>query len=102
MLTILDLNAELPQRRQDRADRPLPDPRVAVERDHRRGQRGHAGHEPHHRARVAHVDAHRGAGCRLPGRDTPERECWYINMGAVDRKFFDPGSMVKSATSGGM
>ena len=22
--------------------------------------------------------------CYLPGPDTPERECWYINMGAVD------------------
>ncbi len=32
-----------------------------------------------------------------PGYDVPEKECWYINMGAVDRPFFDPDSMVKAA-----
>ena len=26
--------------------------------------------------------------CYLPGQNTPERECWYINMGAVDKDFF--------------
>ncbi len=25
--------------------------------------------------------------CYLPGIETPERECWYINMGAVDKAF---------------
>ena len=38
--------------------------------------------------------------CYLPGRETPERECWYINMGAVDRNFFDPDAMAKAGVSG--
>ena len=70
---VLDLRADLPQRRQDRADRPLPGPCVPVEGDHGRGQRGQAGHEPHHGARVPHVHVHRGTGSRLPGRDYPVR-----------------------------
>jgi len=32
----------------------------------------------------------------MPGRETPERECWYINMGAVDRSFFVPEIMSRS------
>jgi hypothetical protein len=28
--------------------------------------------------------------------ETPERECWYINMGAVDKQFFTTQSMVKA------
>jgi hypothetical protein len=35
--------------------------------------------------------------CYLPGHETPERECWYINMGAVDRQFFTVDAMVKAA-----
>jgi len=35
--------------------------------------------------------------CYLPSRNTPEKECWYINMGAVDRSFFDPDAMVRAA-----
>ena len=35
--------------------------------------------------------------CYLPGMETPERECWYINMGAVDRSFFTTQGMVKAA-----
>jgi len=35
--------------------------------------------------------------CYLPGQNTPERECWYINMGAVDKDFFTTESMVKAA-----
>ena len=35
--------------------------------------------------------------CYLPGIETPERECWYINMGAVDREFFTTQAMVKAA-----
>ena len=32
-----------------------------------------------------------------PGIDVPELECWYINMGAVDRPFFDPDAMVRAS-----
>ncbi len=35
--------------------------------------------------------------CYLPGKETPERECWYIDMGAVDRNFFTTQAMVKAA-----
>jgi len=34
--------------------------------------------------------------CYLPGPDTPERECWYINMGAVDRTFFTQEALSKA------
>ena len=29
------------------------------------------------------------------GAETPERECWYINMGAVDKDFFTIEAMVR-------
>jgi hypothetical protein len=29
--------------------------------------------------------------------ETPERECWYINMGAVDKSFFTTDAMVRAA-----
>lgn len=35
--------------------------------------------------------------CYLPGQNTPERECWYINMGAVDKSFFTVKAMVAAA-----
>ncbi len=35
--------------------------------------------------------------CYLPGMETPERECWYINMGAVDKDFFTTDAMVRAA-----
>ena len=34
----------------------------------------------------------------LPGRESPERECWYINMGAVDKSFFSTDAMVRAAS----
>jgi len=35
--------------------------------------------------------------CYLPGIDVPEHECWYINMGAVDKDFFTVQAMTKAA-----
>ena len=35
--------------------------------------------------------------CYLPGRETSERECWYINMGAVDKSFFPSIAAVNPA-----
>ena len=35
--------------------------------------------------------------CYLPDRNSPERETWYINMGAVDREFFTTNAMVRAA-----
>ena len=69
-------------------DRPVPDARVAI--------------YPFKRAFVvgaAATDVQSGFAqmCYLPGQHTPERECWYINMGAVTRPFFDTDSMVRAA-----
>jgi hypothetical protein len=35
--------------------------------------------------------------CHHPGYDVPEKECWYINMGAVDRTFFNPDSVIRAS-----
>jgi uncharacterized protein DUF1329 len=68
-------------------DRPVPEAKVAI--------------YPFEREFVlaaASVDVQTGlvTTCYLPGPDTPERECWYINMGAVDREFFTTEAMVKA------
>jgi len=36
--------------------------------------------------------------CYLPGIETPERECWYINMGAIDKDFCLPSKMQAAAS----
>jgi hypothetical protein len=72
-------------------DRPVPDARVAIYPFKRSFVVG---------ALAMDIQAGEHAMCYLPGRDTPERECWYINMGAVDRSFFDPDAMAKAGTSG--
>jgi hypothetical protein len=68
-------------------DRPVPDAKVAI--------------YPFEREFVlaaSSIDVQTGqtTTCYLPGPDTPERECWYINMGAVDREFFTTDAMVKA------
>jgi hypothetical protein len=35
--------------------------------------------------------------CYLPGIENPERECWYVNMGAVTRVFFTTRAMSNAA-----
>ncbi len=69
-------------------DRPVPDAKVAI--------------YPFKRSFVvgtAATDVQSGLAnmCYLPGMDTPERECWYINMGAVDKSFFTTDAMVRAA-----
>ncbi len=69
-------------------DRPVPDAKVAI--------------YPFKRSFVVgavSTDVQTGLGtmCYLPGIETPERECWYINMGAVDKDFFTTDAMVRSA-----
>ena len=68
-------------------DRPVPDAKVAVYPFKR--QFNIAG---------SSVDVQTGmvTTCYLPGADMPERECWYINMGAVDRDFFTTEAMRKA------
>jgi hypothetical protein len=68
-------------------DRPVPDARVAI--------------YPFKRLFVVgavSTDEQSGLStmCYLPGREVPERECWYINMGAVDKQFFTTQAMVRA------
>ena len=69
-------------------DRPVPDAKVAIYPFKRSFVVG---------ATSTDVQSGQGTMCYLPGIETPERECWYINMGAVDKDFFMVQSMVKSA-----
>jgi uncharacterized protein DUF1329 len=69
-------------------DRPVPDARVAI--------------YPFKREFVVGADSVDVQGafatmCYLPGQHTPERECWYINMGAVDKQFCTVQAMTKAA-----
>ncbi len=69
-------------------DRPVPDARVAIYPFKREFVVG-----------AARVDEQAGDStmCYLPGQHTPERECWYINMGAVDKDFCTVRAMVAAA-----
>jgi hypothetical protein len=69
-------------------DRPVPDARVAIYPFKREFVVG---------AVSTDVQTGQATMCYLPGIETPERECWYINMGAVDKEFFTTQAMVKSA-----
>jgi hypothetical protein len=68
-------------------DRPVPDAKVAVYPFKREFNLA-----------ASSIDVQTGISttCYLPGPDTSERECWYINMGAVDRDFFTTDAMVKA------
>jgi hypothetical protein len=48
---------------------------------------------------AARTDLQTGSAtmCYLPGIETPERECWYINMGAISRNFFTTQAMTAAA-----
>jgi len=68
-------------------DRPVPDAKVAV--------------YPFKREFVvaaSSIDVQSGmvTTCYLPSPNSPERECWYINMGAVDREFFTTEAMARA------
>ena len=69
-------------------DRPVPDARVAIYPFKREFVVG-----------ASRVDVQAGDStmCYLPGQHTPERECWYINMGAVDKDFCTVRAMVAAA-----
>jgi Protein of unknown function (DUF1329) len=69
-------------------DRPVPDARVAI--------------YPFKREFVVGADSIDVQGgyasmCYLPSQHSPERECWYINMGATDKDFYTVQAMVKAA-----
>ena len=70
-------------------DRPVPDARVAI--------------YPFKRQFIVNtssLDVQTGFAtfCSMPTPNAPERECWYINMGAVDKDFFTPDALVRSAS----
>jgi Protein of unknown function (DUF1329) len=69
-------------------DRPVPDARVAIYPFKREFVIG-----------ADRVDLQSGFStmCYLPGQSTPERECWYINMGAVDKQFCTTQAMQSAA-----
>ena len=69
-------------------DRPVPDARVAIYPFKREFVVG---------AVSTDVQSGQASMCYLPGIETPERECWYINMGEVDKDFFTTQAMVKAA-----
>jgi len=69
-------------------DRPVPDAKVAIYPFKRSFVVG---------AVSTDVQSGQATMCYLPGRETPERECWYINMGAVDKSFFTTDAMVRAA-----
>jgi len=68
-------------------DRPVPDAKVAIYPFPR---------EFNIAATSVDVQSGMSNTCYLPGPDSPERECWYINMGAVDRQFFTTEAMIKA------
>ena len=72
-------------------DRPVPDARIAIYPFKREFVVG-----------AASIDTQGGFStmCYLPGQHTPERECWYINQGAVDKQFFTVRAMEAASLSG--
>jgi len=72
-------------------DRPVPDARVAIYPFKRMFVVGAASLE---------CDSGLSNVCYLPSPTAPERECWYINMGAVNKDFFTPLSMRLAAKNG--
>ena len=69
-------------------DRPVPDARVAIYPFKREFVVG---------AAAIDVQGNSSTMCYLPGQHTPEHECWYINMGAIDKDFCSVKAMVASA-----
>ncbi len=69
-------------------DRPVPDARVAIYPFKREFQVGSSS---------ADVQSGFSTVCYHPGYDVPEKEDWYINMGAIDKEFCTVQAMVKAA-----
>jgi len=65
-------------------DRPVPDAQVAIYPYKRIFQLGLVD---------ANVQDRASTVVFMPGRHSPEKECWYIDMGVVDPGFFNPNTM---------
>jgi len=65
-------------------DRPVPDAQIAIYPYKRMFQVG-----------LVDADVQQGSTSvvYMPGRSSPERECWYIDMGVVDKGFFVPSAL---------
>jgi hypothetical protein len=74
-------------------DRPVPDAKIAIYPFKREFVVGSSSTD---------LQTGQATMCYLPGHETTERECWYINMGAVDKAFFTTEAMVKMAETGHM
>ena len=68
-------------------DRPVPDAKIAVYPFKR--EFGTA-------STSLDVQTGMATTCYLPSPNTAERECWYINMGAVDKEFISTDALVKA------
>ncbi len=68
-------------------DRPIPDARVAIYPYKRIFQLGLVDED---------LDSAYSSVVYMPGANSQERECWYIDMGTVDNSFFTPESMERS------
>jgi hypothetical protein len=69
-------------------DRPVPDAKIAIYPFKREFQVGSSS---------INIQSGFSTVCYHPGYDVPEKEDWYINMGAIDREFCTIQSMVKAA-----
>ena len=67
-------------------DRVRPDARIAIYPFKREFQTGSSSTD---------VQSGLSTVCYHPGYDVPQNECWYINMGAVDRSFFDHDAVIR-------
>ena len=65
-------------------DRPVPDAKVAIYPYKRMFQLGLVDYD---------VQLGYSSVIYMPGRETEERECWYIDMGTVDNSFFSPQAL---------
>jgi hypothetical protein len=68
-------------------DRPIPDAQVAIYPYKRIFQLGLVD---------ANVQDRSSTVVFMPGRHSPEKECWYIDMGTVDPGFFNPNAMMNA------
>jgi hypothetical protein len=68
-------------------DRPVPDARVAIYPYKRMFQLGLVDYD---------VQSSYSSVVYMPGATSPDRECWYIDMGTVDNAFFTPEALERA------
>lgn len=68
-------------------DRPVPDAKIAIYPYKREFQLGLVDED---------VQSGQSSVIYMPGQQSPERECWYIDMGVVNNDFFIPDAMSRA------